>query len=54
MRKIFLVPYTFVVMNWAPVVGLYYFLRQGTARNIWLDYKLDAGWSANGRGADRA
>ncbi len=27
LRKIALVPYTFVLMNWAAVVGLYNFLR---------------------------
>ena len=26
--KLFLIPYTFVLMNWAPVAGLYYFLRR--------------------------
>ncbi len=27
LRKTAIVPYTFVLMNWAAVVGLYYFLR---------------------------
>ena len=26
-RKVVMAPYTFVVMNWAAVAGLYYFLR---------------------------
>ena len=25
--KVMLVPYTFVLMNWAPVAGFYYFVR---------------------------
>jgi hypothetical protein len=33
-KKAFLFPYTFVLMNWAPVVGLYYFMR-GNAQGIW-------------------
>lgn len=32
-RKLLLVPFTFVLMNWAAVAGLYYFSR-GT-RNLW-------------------
>ena len=27
LSKILLMPYTFVLMNWAAVTGLYYFLR---------------------------
>jgi hypothetical protein len=27
-RKALLVPYTFVLMNWAAVAGLYYFARR--------------------------
>lgn len=26
-KKALLIPYVFVLMNWAAVVGLYYFLR---------------------------
>ena len=37
MMKIFvLFPYTFVLMNWAAVVGLYHFLR-GT-QDVWSGY----------------
>ncbi len=32
-RRVVLVPYTFVLMNWAAVAGLYYFTRG--SRNIW-------------------
>ena len=32
-RKILLVPYTFVLMNWAAVAGLYYYARG--ARDAW-------------------
>jgi hypothetical protein len=40
MKKLLLVPYTFVVLNWAPLAGLYYFLRRGAGKDIWLHYKL--------------
>lgn len=33
LRKIVLVPYTFVLMNWAAVAGLYYFTSG--SRDIW-------------------
>lgn len=33
MKRVFSVPYTFVMMNWAAVMGLFYFVR-GT-RNVW-------------------
>ena len=32
-RRLTLVPYTFVLMNWAAVAGLYYFVRGSTG--IW-------------------
>jgi hypothetical protein len=32
-RKLVLAPYTFVLMNWAAVAGLYYFLYG--SRDIW-------------------
>jgi len=34
LEKAALIPYTFVLMNWAPVVGLYHFLR-GRSLGIW-------------------
>lgn len=49
MRKLLLVPYTFVVMNWAPIAGLYYFLRKGAGKNIWLGYRFDLRSSQEGR-----
>ena len=33
-RKMVLFPYTFVLMNWAPVAGLYEYLR-GHADGVW-------------------
>jgi hypothetical protein len=33
MTRLLSVPYTFVMMNWAAVMGLFYYIR-GT-RNIW-------------------
>jgi hypothetical protein len=32
--KLILIPYTFVLMNWAPVAGLYHFAR-GRPLGIW-------------------
>jgi hypothetical protein len=32
--KVILIPYIFVLMNWAPVAGLYYFAR-GRSLGIW-------------------
>jgi len=34
LKKLILLPYTFVLLNWAPVAGLYYFLR-GRPLGIW-------------------
>jgi hypothetical protein len=33
MRRVLLFPYTFVLMNWAAVAGLYHFLRGH--KDIW-------------------
>ena len=40
MKKVTQFPYTFVLMNWAVVVSLYYYGRQGNAacKNIWTMY----------------
>jgi hypothetical protein len=37
MKKAALFPYTFVLMNWAAVVGLYHFVRheEGAHKTIW-------------------
>ncbi len=51
MKKLLLVPYVFVVMNWAPIVGLYHFLRKGAGENLWLEYKLDP-WVVPGDGRE--
>ena len=34
LKKVILIPYTFVLMNWAPVAGLYYFMS-GRPMGIW-------------------
>lgn len=34
LQGILLIPYTFVLMNWAPVAGLYYFM-QGQTPGVW-------------------
>lgn len=38
MKQKLLIPYTFVLMNWAAVVGLYHFLRGGDdlCKEIWM------------------
>jgi hypothetical protein len=33
LRKVLLLPYTFMLMNWAAVAGLYYFTRG--SRDLW-------------------
>ena len=37
MRRVISLPYTFVLMNWAAVAGLYYFVTG--KRDIWLKSK---------------
>ena len=41
--KLFEVPYTFVLMNWAAVAGLYHFLR---GRDVWKEVWLKRSVSA--------
>ena len=37
MKRLFLVPYSFVLMNCAAVAGLYHFARGGNPwRNLWI------------------
>lgn len=38
MKQILNIPCMFVLMNWAAVLGLYYFLRG--RKNVWLEYRL--------------
>ena len=35
MRNTLLIPYTFTLLNWAAVVGLYHFVRKTPPRDIW-------------------
>ena len=37
MTKIFLIPYTFTLLNWAAVVGLYHFVHKTALGDIWLE-----------------
>jgi len=37
MKRMFSFPYTFILMNWAAVAGLYYFVTG--EKNIWLKHK---------------
>ena len=37
MKKLLLIPYTFTLMNWASVTGLYHFVRRKNAgKEVWL------------------
>ncbi|MFP3939152.1 MAG: hypothetical protein ACLF0P_02500 [Thermoanaerobaculia bacterium] len=35
MKRLLLVPYTFVLMNWAAVRGLWCYLRRSDAARVW-------------------
>jgi hypothetical protein len=35
MTKVFLIPYTFTLLNWAAVVGLYHFVHKTALGDIW-------------------
>ncbi len=40
MKKLALIPYTFTLMNWATVAGLYHFLRNDEGgKDVWLKYQ---------------
>jgi hypothetical protein len=39
MKRLVTFPYSFVLMNWAAVVALYYFTT-GRKKDVWLKYKL--------------
>lgn len=38
--RVLLVPYTFVLMNWAAVAGLYHFARR--SKDVWLNRSSSA------------
>ncbi|HEY3127939.1 MAG TPA: hypothetical protein VGL91_00645 [Acidobacteriota bacterium] len=40
MKRALLIPYTFVLMNWAAVAGLYHFLRGH--KDIWKTYRVSS------------
>ncbi|MBI4465505.1 MAG: hypothetical protein HY647_12435 [Acidobacteria bacterium] len=44
MKRAVLFPYTFVLMNWAVVVSLYQFLRQGNNiyKDVWIRHSPHA------------
>jgi hypothetical protein len=43
MKKLLAIPYTFTVLNWASVAGLYYFLKKkDRARDVWLQHQTPA------------
>ena len=35
MTRAFLIPYTFTLLNWAAVVGLYHFVHKTALADIW-------------------
>jgi hypothetical protein len=37
MRKLLFIPYTFTLLNWAAVVGLYHFVHRTSLGDIWLE-----------------
>jgi hypothetical protein len=39
MKKLFLLPYTFNLLNLAAVAGLYHFVRRTTASEIWIEQR---------------
>ena len=47
MKRAIQLPYTFVLMNWAAVVGLYHFLHQkdDACREVWTRYSSQTGRS---------
>ena len=42
MKKALLIPYTFNLLNWAAVAGLYHFVRKTTANKIWTEGRVHA------------
>lgn len=36
MSRAFMIPYTFTMLNWAAVVGLYHFVRRTAATKVWI------------------
>ena len=37
MTQAFVIPYTFTLLNWAAVVGLYHFVHKTSLGDIWLE-----------------
>ncbi len=47
MKKLLTIPYTFTMLHWASVTGLYYFLvKEGRAQDVWLRYQEPSGKQA--------
>ena len=42
MTKAFLIPYTFTLLNWAAVVGLYHFVHKTALGDIWPEQHVPA------------
>jgi len=37
MTRAFFIPYTFTLLNWAAIVGLYHFVHKTALGDIWLE-----------------
>lgn len=42
MTKVILIPYTFTLLNWAAVAGLYHFVHKTALDDIWLEQHVPA------------
>ena len=40
MSRAFPIPYTFTMLNWAAVVGLYHFVRRTAATKVWIAHPI--------------
>ncbi len=48
MKKLLMIPYTFTVLNWASIAGLYHYLtKKDRVQDVWLQYQTSGG--AKGR-----
>ena len=49
MKRLLLIPYAFVLMNWAAITALYCFLRRRRLQSLWGD-----GWPSGKRASGTA
>jgi hypothetical protein len=53
MKKAIQIPYTFNLLNWAAVAGLFHFIKRTAVTDLWLDRGLDRRVNAYPHGAGR-